>query len=78
MPDGPLPVSYMYTSKSGNCALKCASYAFTEYISQCETAFFALYAQYQSEYGVINNIVTELLKINLSVVCAKFPIKLFL
>lgn len=67
-----------YVTKSGNCALRCASNIFADYISQCEATFLDLYAKHQSECGVISVIVTELLKISLPAVCPQFPMKKFL
>lgn len=67
-----------YSTKSGRCALICASYSFSEYISQCEAIFMTCYEQHKSEYGVINTIVTELMNVVVPSACDKFPLLKFL
>jgi len=67
-----------YSTKSGHCAVICASYSFSEYITQCEAIFMTCYEQHKSEYGVINSIVMELMNIVVPTARDQFPLLKFL
>jgi hypothetical protein len=67
-----------YSSKSGRGGLICASDSFSDYVSQCETIFTSSFDKHQSEHGITNIIVTELMAIGAPAVCDKFPLLKFL
>ena len=66
-----------YSSKSGLDGLICASDSFSDYVLQCETIFTS-FDKHQSEHGITNIIVTELMAIGAPAVCDKFPLLTFL